>query len=95
MASQHLLFSPGTAVDRSVLAEHFTRTQLTKTHNFTGVRVDSDVGLACGDEKHIVGGIEIANDRLSRLVAPPGTVSLDALQSIRWEAANIAIPLRR
>src|SRR5262245_55596184 len=40
---------PWAMVDRGVFTEHFTRTQLAKTHYSTGVRVDSDVGFPCGD----------------------------------------------
>ena len=70
-------------VDSRVLAEHFPSTQLAKTHDFTGVRVNSDVGFPCGNEKHLVGWIEIVNNRLSLLVTPPGTAPLDARQSVR------------
>jgi hypothetical protein len=49
-------------VDSGIFAEHFTRSQLAETHGFPGVRVDSDAGFPCGNEKHIVGGSEIVNN---------------------------------
>jgi hypothetical protein len=70
-------------VDSSVFAEHFTRNQLAKTYDFTGMRVDSDVGFPCGHEKHLVGGIEIVDNRISAFVSPPGTSPLNARQSVR------------
>jgi hypothetical protein len=70
-------------VNSSIFAEYFTRSQLAKTHNFTVVRVDSDVGFPCGDEKHLVGGITIIDNRLSLLITPPGTAPLDACQGVR------------
>ena len=70
-------------VDSGILAKHFTRTLFAKTHDFTRVCVDRDVGFPCGDEKHLVGGIEIVNNRLSLLITPPGTAQTDARQTIR------------
>ncbi len=32
-------------IDSRILAEHLTRTQFAKTHDFAGVRVDRDVGF--------------------------------------------------
>jgi hypothetical protein len=49
-------------VNSGIFAEYFTRAQLAKTYDFPGVRVDRDAGFSCGNEKHIVGGIEIVNN---------------------------------
>jgi len=73
-------------IDSCVLAEYFTRTQLAKAHHFARVRVNGDTGLSCGDEKHIVGCVEIVNDQLSRPVAPPGTASPNFFHGSWFEA---------
>jgi hypothetical protein len=49
-------------VHSGIFAEHFTRAQLAKTYDFPGVRVDRDAGFPSGNEKHIIGGIEIINN---------------------------------
>jgi hypothetical protein len=49
-------------VNSGIFAEYFTRNQLAKTHGFPGVRVDRDAGFPCGNEKHIVGVIEVVNN---------------------------------
>src|SRR5262249_13987512 len=70
------------AVNGSVLAENLAGAELTKAHVLPTRRVDSDANLTNADEKYIVRGVEIVDDRLCRLVAPPGATPLDPLDSI-------------
>jgi hypothetical protein len=49
-------------VNSGIFAEYFTRAQAAKTYGFSAVRVDGDAGFPGGNEKHIVGGIEIINN---------------------------------
>src|SRR5262245_11107967 len=74
---------PKTMVNSRIFAEYFTRSQHAKTHTLTVVRIDSNEGLPCGDEKDLVGrNTKIAN-RPSLLITPPGTAPLDARQGVR------------
>ena len=71
-------------VDSRILAEHFPSTQLAKTHDLTPFTSEWwHRGFPCGNEKHLVGGIEIVNDQLALLVTLPKTAPLDARQSVR------------
>jgi hypothetical protein len=44
-----------------------------ETHDLAGKRIDDDARLSRHEKEHVVGTIEIFDDRLARLVAPPAT----------------------
>mgnify|MGYP003694575717 CR=1 FL=1 len=75
----------GTAVDRRIFAEHLAGTEIAEAHRSAGHRIDGDADFALDDEEHVVGSIEIADDRISRPAAAPGATLLQALASLGAE----------
>jgi len=73
-------------VDRGVLAEYVARPQVAKAHNLACERVDEGADLPGDEEIHVIGAIEVFDDRLTRLVAPPATALLNMLQGFGGEA---------
>ena len=80
---------PGAAVDGGVLTEDLAGTQITKVHFLAGNAVNGDVGSTLGDEEYVLRGIEIINNRLSWLEAPPRTALLNSFQRVRWDGTSL------
>jgi hypothetical protein len=48
--------------------------------------MDDDARLSRDQEEHVIRSVEILDDRLAGLIAPPAAALLDALQGLRGEA---------
>jgi hypothetical protein len=71
-------------VDGGVLTEDLAGTQIAKAHFFSGNGVKGHVGSTLGDEKYVIRGIEIVNNRTSWLKAPRRKELPNSFQSVRW-----------
>ena len=60
----------------------FAWPQFVKAHYLASERVDNRPGLPRDEEKHVIGAIEVFDDRLTPLVAPPATALLNTLQGL-------------
>src|SRR5262245_49915297 len=76
-------------------------------HYLASERVDNRPGLPRDEEKHVIGPIEVFDNRLTPLVVPPATALLNTLQGlggnkatssreccgcIRWDCVIAAAP---
>src|SRR4029078_4930469 len=59
-----------------------------EAHRSAGHRIDGDADFALDDEEHVVGSIEIGDDRISRPAAAPGATLLQALASLGAEPSK-------
>ena len=60
--------------------------QIGKCHCLPFDRIDANPDLARSNKKHVVRGIEVIDDRLTRLVGPPTAALLNARERVRREA---------
>src|SRR5262245_58384932 len=86
---------PRTSINGRELTEKLASRHLAKAYGLTQGRVDGDANFAQGQEEHVIRGVEIIENRLSRRVALPDAAPFDLLDRRRREVGKNGDTLER